>query len=308
MKNRVVIFDTTLRDGEQPCRPACRCNRKSASRGSSPALQVDVIEAGFPISSPGDFESVETIAREIKGPAICGLARAVEKDILTCAKALSPRTPPHPYLHRHLDHPPGKKLHRTPEEILALVTQSVKLARSKCDDVQFSAEDAGRTEPEFLCVWWRPPSSAAPAPSTFPTPWAIPRRNLRGHHRQPDEQRAQRGQGHHRRPLSQRSGHGHGHSITAVKHGGAPVECTINGIGERAGNAALEEVVMIMKVRKDYLNVTCNVPPPRSCAPAAWCATCVACRCSPTKRWWAATLRALVGHPSGRRAQGQADL
>ena len=153
MKNRVVIFDTTLRDGEQALPASLSVQQKIRIARQLATLQVDVIEAGFPISSLGDFESVETIAREIKGPIICGLARAVEKDILSCAKAVKPAERPriHTFIGTSAIHR-EKKLRRTPEEVLALTAQSVKLARSKCDDVQFSAEDAGRTEPEFLCL------------------------------------------------------------------------------------------------------------------------------------------------------------
>ena len=261
MKDKVFIFDTTLRDGEQALPASLSVQQKIRIARQLATLQVDVIEAGFPISSPGDFESVETIAREIKGPVICGLARAVEKDILVCAKAVKPAERPriHTFIGTSTIHR-EKKLRRTPDEILALVTQSVKLARSKCDDVQFSAEDAGRTEPEFLCqvveTAIKSGASTINIPDTvgYTTPeiFAAIIDNLMNN--VPNVDKAIIAV-HCHNDL----GLATANSITAVKHGARQVECTINGIGERAGNAALEEVVMIMKVRKDYLNVTCNV-------------------------------------------------
>ncbi len=261
MKDKVLIFDTTLRDGEQALPASLSVQQKIRIARQLAALQVDVIEAGFPISSPGDFESVETIAREVTGPIICGLARAVEKDILTCAKAVKPAERPriHTFIGTSTIHR-EKKLRRSQEEILALVAQSVKLARGKCDDVQFSAEDSGRTEPEFLC---RVVETAIKAGATtinipdtvgYTTPeiFAGIMDNL--FNNVPNIDKAVIAvHCHNDLGLSTAN------SITAVKHGARQIECTINGIGERAGNAALEEVVMIMKVRKDYLNVTCGV-------------------------------------------------
>ncbi|MGD0838306.1 MAG: 2-isopropylmalate synthase, partial [Polyangia bacterium] len=152
MHEQVLIFDTTLRDGEQALPASLSVEQKLRIARQLALLQVDVIEAGFPISSPGDFLSVETIAKEVRGPIICGLARAVEKDILACAKAVRPAERPriHTFLGTSTIHR-EKKLRRSQSEILAMIAQSVKLARSKCADVQFSAEDAGRTERDFLC-------------------------------------------------------------------------------------------------------------------------------------------------------------
>ena len=152
MKDRVLIFDTTLRDGEQALPASLSVGQKIRIARQLAQLKVDVIEAGFPISSPGDFVSVETIAKEIKGPIICGLARAVEKDILSCAAAVHSAKRPriHTFLGTSTIHR-EKKLRRTQEECLTMVAAAVKLARSKCGDVEFSAEDAGRTERDFLC-------------------------------------------------------------------------------------------------------------------------------------------------------------
>jgi 2-isopropylmalate synthase len=256
-----LIFDTTLRDGEQALPSSLSVNQKIRIARQLALLKVDVIEAGFPISSPGDFISVETIAKEVKGPIICGLARAVEKDILACAKAVRPAKRPriHTFLGTSTIHR-EKKLRRSQDEILAMVAQSVKLARSKCGDVQFSAEDAGRTERDFLCrvveTAIKNGARTVNIPDTvgYTTPEIFASIIDDLMNRVPNIDKAIIAvHCHNDLGLSTAN------SITAVKHGARQVECTINGIGERAGNAALEEVVMIMKVRKDYLDVTCGV-------------------------------------------------
>jgi 2-isopropylmalate synthase len=261
MKENVLIFDTTLRDGEQALPASLSVQQKIRIARQLALLNVDVIEAGFPISSPGDFISVETIAREIKGPIICGLARAVEKDILACAKAVKPAQRPriHTFLGTSTIHR-EKKLRRSEEEILAMVTNAVKLARRKCDDIQFSAEDAGRTERDFLCkvveTAIRAGARTINIPDTvgYTTPEIFAAILDDLFTRVPNIDKAIIAV-HCHNDL----GLATANSITAIKHGARQVECTINGIGERAGNAALEEVVMIMKVRHDYLNVTCGV-------------------------------------------------
>jgi 2-isopropylmalate synthase len=261
MKDHVLILDTTLRDGEQALPASLSVGQKIRIARQLAELKVDVIEAGFPISSPGDFVSVETIAKEVKGPIICGLARAVEKDILSCAAAVKPAKRPriHTFLGTSTIHR-EKKLRRTQEECLAMVAAAVKLARGKCDDVQFSAEDAGRTERDFLCrvveTAIKHGAGTVNIPDTvgYTTPeiFASIIDDLMGC--VPNIDKAVIAV-HCHNDL----GLATSNSITAVKHGARQVECTINGIGERAGNAALEEVVMIMNVRRDYLNVTCGV-------------------------------------------------
>ncbi len=261
MKDQVLIFDTTLRDGEQALPASLSVGQKIRIARQLALLKVDVIEAGFPISSPGDFISVETIAKEVKGPIICGLARAVEKDILACAKAVKPAKRPriHTFLGTSTIHR-EKKLRRSQEECLAMVEKAVRLARSKCPDVQFSAEDAGRTERDYLC---RVVETAIKAGArtinipdtvgyTTPEVFAAIIDDLMN--RVPNVDKAIIAV-HCHNDL----GLATANSITAVKHGARQVECTINGIGERAGNAALEEVVMIMNVRRDYLGVTTGV-------------------------------------------------
>lgn len=261
MNDQVLIFDTTLRDGEQALPASLSVGQKIRIARQLALLKVDVIEAGFPISSPGDFISVETIAKEIRGPIICGLARAVEKDILACAKAVKPA--PRPRIHTFLGTSTihrEKKLRRSQDECLAMIAQSVKLARSKCADVQFSAEDAGRTERDFLCrvveTAIKQGARTVNIPDTvgYTTPEIFASIIDDIMNRVPNVDQAVIAV-HCHNDL----GLATANSITAVKHGARQVECTVNGIGERAGNAALEEVVMIMKVRRDYLPVTCGV-------------------------------------------------
>jgi 2-isopropylmalate synthase len=261
MKDEVLIFDTTLRDGEQALPASLSVGQKIRIARQLALLKVDVIEAGFPISSPGDFISVETIAKEVDGPIICGLARAVEKDILACAKAVRPAKRPriHTFLGTSTIHR-EKKLRRSQDEILAMVAQSVKLARAKCGDVQFSAEDAGRTERDFLCKVVETAIKNGAQTINIPDTVGYTTPEIFGSiiddimNRVPNVDKAVIAV-HCHNDL----GLATANSITAVKHGARQVECTINGIGERAGNAALEEVVMIMKVRRDYLGVSCGL-------------------------------------------------
>jgi 2-isopropylmalate synthase len=250
-----------LRDVEQALPASLSVGQKIRIARQLAQLKVDVIEAGFPISSPGDFISVETIAKEIKGPIICGLARAIDKDILSCAAAVRPAKRPriHTFLGTSTIHR-EKKLRRSQGEILAMVAQAVKLARSKCGDVQFSAEDAGRTERDFLCqvveTAIKNGAGTVNIPDTvgYTTPEIFASIIDDLFNRVPNIDKAVIAV-HCHNDL----GLATANSITAVRHGARQVECTINGIGERAGNAALEEVVMIMNVRRDYLNVTCGV-------------------------------------------------
>ncbi|MFH1762435.1 MAG: 2-isopropylmalate synthase, partial [bacterium] len=150
-KERVLFFDTTLRDGEQALQSSLGYKEKVIIARQLAKLNVDIIEAGFPVSSPGDFESVSIIAKEVKGPVIAGLARAVRKDIKACADALEkcPRPRIHTFLGTSTIHI-NKKLRKSNDEIIAMSVDSVKYARRFCDDVEFSCEDTGRTELEFL--------------------------------------------------------------------------------------------------------------------------------------------------------------
>ncbi|MFW5960418.1 MAG: 2-isopropylmalate synthase [Chitinivibrionales bacterium] len=261
MARKVYIFDTTLRDGEQALQSSLTYDQKLRIAHQLATLNVDIIEAGFPVSSPGDFKAVNTIAKEVEGPVICGLARMVKADIDRCAEAVSPaeRGRIHVFIGTsplHME----KKLGKTPEQVLETITKNVKYARGLCEDVQFSAEDAGRTEPDFLC---RSVETAIDAGAstvnipdtvgyTTPSDFAEIIDDLVN--RVPSIDKAVIAV-HCHNDLGMATAN----SITAVKHGARQVECAVNGIGERAGNAALEEVVMAMKTRKKYLGVTNGV-------------------------------------------------
>jgi len=261
MKNRVIIFDTTLRDGEQALMASLTVEQKLRIARQLARLKVDVIEAGFPISSPGDFESVATIAREIKGPAICGLARLVEKDIVACGKAVkaAERSRIHTFIGTSAIHA-EKKLRMSEDDILLKITQSIKLARKYCDDVEFSAEDAGRTGPDFLCRVVETAIAAGALTINIPDTvgYTVPEHFARImddlFNRVPNIDKAIISV-HCHNDLGMATAN----SLTALAHGARQVECTINGIGERAGNAALEEVVMALKVRKDIFNLTTGI-------------------------------------------------
>jgi 2-isopropylmalate synthase len=261
MNNRVIIFDTTLRDGEQALMASLTVEQKLRIARQLARLNIDVIEAGFPISSPGDFESVATIAREVKGPVICGLARLVEKDIVTCAKAVkeAQRSRIHAFIGTSAIHA-EKKLRMSEDEIIERVTQSVKLARRYCDDVEFSAEDAGRTGPDFLCRVVETAITAGALTINIPDTvgYTVPEHFARiiddVFNRVPNIDKAVISV-HCHNDLGMATAN----SLTALAHGARQIECTVNGIGERAGNAALEEVVMALKVRKDLFNLTTGI-------------------------------------------------
>ncbi|MFH1058123.1 MAG: 2-isopropylmalate synthase [Pseudomonadota bacterium] len=261
MDNRVFIFDTTLRDGEQS--PGASMNHEEKIRVGHKLAQlgVDIIECGFPASSPGDFESVSLIARQVCGPVICGLARTRPEDIKTCWEAV--RAAERPRIHVfvassdiHLQY----KLRISRAEMLEQVKSGVGLAKSLCEDVQFSAEDASRTDPDFLCEVVR--TALAHGATTINIPdtvgYALPHEfhNLIKYIRQqvPEVEKAVL------------SVHCHddlglavGNSLSGIMAGARQVEGCINGIGERAGNAALEELVMTLATRQKELGLTTGV-------------------------------------------------
>jgi 2-isopropylmalate synthase len=259
-EKKVYIFDTTLRDGEQV--PGCKLNtsEKVELAVKLEGLGVDIIEAGFPISSPGDFESVNRIAKTIKEAVVCGLSRAVEKDIIVAAQAL--KYAQRPRIHTGIgtsDYHIKSKFNTTREEILKRAVQCVKWARNFTDDVEFYAEDAGRTDNEFLARVIEQVIKAGATTVNIPdtTGYCLP--NQYGEkiayliNNVPNIDKAII------------SCHCHNdlglataNSIAGVLNGARQVECTINGLGERAGNTSLEEVVMILKQHKDlgyYTNV-----------------------------------------------------
>ncbi|TWU64958.1 MULTISPECIES: 2-isopropylmalate synthase [Crateriforma] len=250
----IRIFDTTLRDGEQS--PGCSMNlaEKLEVAQALADLGVDIIEAGFPIASPGDFESVKQIAGTVRGATICGLARCNEKDIDAAWEALktAPAARIHVFLATSAIHREFK-LRMSPDEIVQRAVTGVRRAAGYCDDVEFSPEDAFRTEPDFLC---RVVEAAIDAGATtvnipdtvgYATPGEIYDRIKLLCQKVPNIDKAVISMHCH-----DDLGMGVANSLAGVAAGAGQIECTINGIGERAGNAALEEVVMAMKTRGDF--------------------------------------------------------
>jgi len=249
----ITIFDTTLRDGEQS--PGCSMNQQEKLRLAHQLdrLGVDVIEAGFPIASEGDFESVKAIAQAVRRPIIAGLARACRPDIERAWEAL--REGAHPRIHVFLatsDIHLQYKLRITRDQCVAQAREAVRLAKSLCDDVEFSPEDATRTDPEFLCRVLEavvgagattlniPDTVGYTVPSEFGELIATIQRRVEGIEKVTIS-------AHCHNDL----GMAVANALAAVAAGARQVECTINGIGERAGNASLEEIVMAMRVRPD---------------------------------------------------------
>jgi len=260
-EDRVTVFDTTLRDGEQS--PGCSMNleEKVAIAGHLDRLGVDVIEAGFPIASDGDFAAVRAVAARVRRPIIAGLARAMQKDIDRAWEAL--RTAERPRIHTflatsdiHLQH----KLKKTRAEALRQSREAVRYARTLCDDVEFSPEDATRSDPEYLCAVLQevieagattvniPDTVGYTVPPEFSRLIATIRERVRG-----IEQVTISVHCHNDLGLAVAN------SIAAIEAGARQVECTMNGIGERAGNAALEEIVMTLRVRADRLPFTTGI-------------------------------------------------
>jgi len=250
---RVTVFDTTLRDGEQS--PGCSMNQPEKLRLAQQLdrLGVDVIEAGFPIASDGDFESVKAIATVVRRPIIAGLARACEADIRRAWDALKYAARPriHVFLATsdiHLQY----KLRITRDQCVAQAREAIRLAKSLCDDVEFSPEDATRTDPEFLCRVLEavieegattlniPDTVGFTVPTEFAELITMIRQRVKGIDNVVIS-------AHCHNDL----GMAVANAMAAVGAGARQVECTINGIGERAGNASLEEIVMAMRVRPD---------------------------------------------------------
>src|SRR5215510_12224411 len=253
--NRVLIFDTTLRDGEQSPGAAMNLDEKLKIADMLEELGVDVIEAGFPISSNGDFEAVFEISKRAKSAVICGLARAGVKDIDRAAEALKPAK--RACIHTFISTSPVHMKHTLPMEphqVLEAVVGSVTRARNHVDDVEWSAEDATRTEFEFLCRCVEAAIKAGATTINIPDTvgYTVPDeyfsliKRLRENVPNSD---AARFSVHCHNDL----GMAVANSLAGVDAGARQIECTVNGIGERAGNAALEEVVMAMRVRNDVL-------------------------------------------------------
>jgi 2-isopropylmalate synthase, bacterial type len=252
-EDKIIIFDTTLRDGEQCPGASLNIDEKIEIARQLAVLGVDVIEAGFPISSPGDFESVKRVAKEVKGPSICGLARAIEKDIDAAYNAVkyskSPRI--HVFLATSKIHM-KYKLKKAEDEILRLAVSAVKYAKAKCDDVEFSPEDASRTEKEFLHrvveAVIKAGAKTVNIPDTvgYTTPFEFSN-IIKGIYENVSCVDKAVISVHCHNDL----GLGVANSLSAILSGARQIECTINGLGERAGNASLEEIVMTIKTRRD---------------------------------------------------------
>jgi 2-isopropylmalate synthase len=253
---RILIFDTTLRDGEQCPGASMNLREKLEVARQLARLNVDIIEAGFPASSEGDFAAVQAIAREVKGPMIAGLARCVPKDIEAAGAAVKPagkRARVHVFLatskiHREF------KLGKARDEILRLAVEGVKQARGWVDDVEFSPEDGSRTEPDFLVQVCKAVVAAGATTINIPDTvgWAVPEQYAaliqQLHDAVPEFQRGQAIISVH---CHNDLGMAVANSLAAIKAGARQIECTVNGIGERAGNASLEEIVMALKTRSD---------------------------------------------------------
>ncbi|PHV11432.1 2-isopropylmalate synthase [Chitinimonas sp. BJB300] len=261
MSERLYIFDTTLRDGEQSPGASMTRDEKIRIAKQLEKLGVDIIEAGFAAASAGDAESIHSIAEVIKDSTVCSLARANERDIRAAGEAIKPaaRGRIHTFIATSPIHM-EKKLRMQPDQVVEAAVASVKLARQYTDDVEFSAEDALRSEPEFLCRIFDAVIKAGAKTINVPDTvgYAVPHltseffRNLITD-----------------TPNSDKviwSAHCHNdlgmavsNSLAAVLGGARQVECTINGLGERAGNAALEEIVMAVRTRKDIFDLTTRI-------------------------------------------------
>jgi 2-isopropylmalate synthase len=249
----LIIFDTTLRDGEQA--PGASLNHKEKLEVAQALceLGVDIIEAGFPISSAGDFDAVKAVAKAIKGPVICGLARSLKKDIDAAFQALKPakRSRIHVFLATSKVHM-KYKLKKAEDEILRLAVESVEYAKKYCPDIEFSPEDASRTERTFLYKVVEAVINAGATTVNIPDTVG---------YAEPEEFGALiKGIKENVANIDKAviSVHCHNdlglavaNSLAAVKYGARQVECTVNGLGERAGNAAMEEIVMGIRIRKD---------------------------------------------------------
>jgi 2-isopropylmalate synthase len=259
MSDRLIIFDTTLRDGEQSPGASMTRDEKVRIAKVLEKMRVDVIEAGFPAASSGDFDSVRAVAEAVKDSTVCGLSRALDKDIDIAGEALkvAVRGRIHTFIATSPIHM-EKKLRMPPEQVVERAIAAVKRARQYTDDVEFSPEDAGRSETDFLCRVIEAVIDAGARTINIPDTVGY---NL------PDRFGALIKELRERVPNADKavfSVHCHNdlglavaNSLSAVQNGARQVECTINGLGERAGNAALEEVVMTVRTRQDIF--TCNV-------------------------------------------------
>jgi len=257
MSETLIVFDTTLRDGEQSPGASMTRDEKVRIAKALERMRVNVIEAGFPIASPGDFEAVQAVAGHVKDSTVCGLARALDKDIDRAADALKEAASAR--IHTFIATSPihmEKKLRMTPDQVVAQAVRAVKRARQYTDDVEFSPEDAGRSDIDFLCRVIEAVIDAGAGTVNIPDTvgYSLPERFG-----------AIVGKLMEKVPNSDKavfSVHCHNdlglavaNSLSAVLNGARQVECTVNGLGERAGNAALEEIAMAVRTRQDAFPV-----------------------------------------------------
>ncbi len=270
MPNKVAVFDTTLRDGEQAAGTRLGSREKMTIARQLARLNVDIIEAGYPASSPEDFQAVKLISQEIDGPSICALSRAVPGDVEACGKALAKARKPRIHtgigvsdIHitgKFRDDKYGKTLAKKKIRIVQMAVEAVKLARKYADDVQFYAEDAGRADPAYLFEMLEAAIDAGATVVNIPdtTGYAIPEQFgalIRGIRENVRNIGGVTISVHCHDDL----GMAVANSLAGIRNGARQVEGTINGIGERAGNAALEEVVMAIRTRADYFNLRTGV-------------------------------------------------
>jgi 2-isopropylmalate synthase len=259
--DQLIIFDTTLRDGEQSPGASMTKEEKMRIARQLERLRVDVIEAGFPASSNGDWEAVHDIAKAIKDSTVCGLARANENDVVRCGEAVKPAKSQR--IHTFIATSPihmQMKLKMSPDQVFEQAVKAVTWARRYTDNVEFSPEDAGRSEPDFLCRLIEAVIKAGARTVNIPDtvgytmPWQFGALIKSLRERIPNSDQAVW------------SVHCHNdlglavaNSLSAVMNGARQVECTVNGLGERAGNASLEEIVMAVRTRKDVFPCTTRI-------------------------------------------------
>lgn len=261
MSQQIIIFDTTLRDGEQALQASLSVKEKLQIALALERLGVDIMEVGFPISSPGDFESVQAIARQIKNSRVCALSRCIDKDIDVAAEALKVASEfrIHTFLATSTLHVESK-LKRSFDDVLAMAVHAIKRARNYTDDVEFSCEDAGRTPIDNLCRIVEAAIKAGATTINIPDTVGYTIPTQFGHiietlfERVPNIDKAVISVHCH-----DDLGMSVANSITAIQAGARQIEGTLNGLGERAGNCALEEVIMAIKTRKDIFNAYTNI-------------------------------------------------
>ena len=260
-KDQLIIFDTTLRDGEQSPGASMTKDEKIRVARQLERMRVDVIEAGFAAASPGDFDSINSIAQVIRESTICSLARANENDIRRAGEAIAPA--PRKRVHTFIATSPihmEKKLRMTPDQVVEQAVKAIGWAREYTDDVEFSAEDAGRSDIDFLCRVFEAVIKAGATTLNVPDTVGY---NVPGQYAETIRQLIERVPGSDKVVWSVHCHNDLGlavaNSLAAVMAGARQVECTVNGLGERAGNASLEEVVMAVRTRADIFPVETRI-------------------------------------------------